>query len=60
MCMTENKLKLSAACRNYELVFRVRVPRPTMSGSVMNLRKSQALRTPPKKIAERLRLSAPP
>ena len=60
MCMTENKLKLSAICRNYELFFRARVSRPTMQGSGMNLRKSKALRPPPTKIAERLRLSAPP
>ena len=52
--------KLSAVCRNYELDSCVLVSRPTMNCSVMNLLKSPALRAPFPKIAERLRLSAPP
>ena len=47
MRLTQNKLKLDASGRNYELDSRIPVSRLTMSCSVMNLRKSQALRIPP-------------
>ena len=52
--------KLFAARRNYELDSCVPVSRPTMNCSGTKLPKSQALRAPFPKIAERLRLSAAP
>ena len=52
--------KMYAACGKYELDSSILVPRLAMKCSVMNLLKPQALRTPFPKIAERLRLSAPP
>ena len=46
MDMKQNKLKVYAACRNYELDSCIPVSRLTMNCSVMNLRESQALCTP--------------
>ena len=47
--MTQNKLKLDAAGRNYELDSCIPVSRLTMNCSWMSLRKSQALCIPPHK-----------
>ena len=48
MHMQQNKLKLYAACRNYELDSRIPVSRLTMNCSEMHVRKSQALCIPPR------------